>query len=265
MNTLSFFQTHSVFTLEEAVVGLAPRGGRKGAIERLKYAARRGRIRMVARGVYASVPPGLDAALFEPDRYLVAAAIRPDGVFSHHAALELLGAAHSEWSLCTLYTRRRRALLALGDVELRFLAHPTALNRKGLSTLGVRTVLRADRKLLVTGPERTLLDGFRKPDLAGGLAELVESAAGLPVLELPLLHELLEAYDRKLLWAAAGWFTETWRRTFFVGEDDLKLFERHVPKSPLYLGGQSPDGRLVRRWNLIVPSNVLAMAGPDEP
>lgn len=50
------------------------------------------------------------------------------------------------------------------------------------------------RKLRVTGPERTLIDGFRRPDLVGGLPELVESAAGFPVMDLPLLFDLLEAH-----------------------------------------------------------------------
>jgi hypothetical protein len=33
----------------------------------------------------------------QPDPFLVAAAVRPDSVFSYHSALEFLGAAHSVW------------------------------------------------------------------------------------------------------------------------------------------------------------------------
>jgi len=187
MDTSTFLQTHRVFNLDEAVQALAPSGGRKATLERLKYAAARSKLKKLARGVYASVPAGVDAAKFQPDRFLVAAALRPDAVFSHHSALELLGAAHSEWQLCTAYSSRRSQPFDLDGLELRFLSHPKSLVRHQAADLGIRSVHRLDRELRVTGPERTLIDGFRRPDLAGGLAEFVESAAGFSVLELPLL------------------------------------------------------------------------------
>lgn len=53
------------------------------------------------RGLYATVPRGVAPGEFIPDRYLAALAARPDCIFSHHAALELLGTAHSDWNVCT--------------------------------------------------------------------------------------------------------------------------------------------------------------------
>ena len=197
MDTGTFLQTHRVFNLGEAVRVLAPSGGRKATLERLKYAAARNKLKKLTRGVYASVPPGVDAAKFQPDRFLVAVAMRPDAVFSHHSALELLGAAHSEWRHCTAYSARRSQSFDLGGLELRFLSHPQSLVRYRALDRGIRSVHRLDRELRVTGPERTLIDGFRRPDLVGGLAEFVESAAGFPVLELPLLFELLECFRTK--------------------------------------------------------------------
>ena len=136
--------------------------------------------------------------------------------------------------------------------------------RKQAAELGTRSVHRLDRELRVTGPERTLIDGFRRPDLVGGLAEFVESAAGFPVLELPLLFELLEAFGQKLLWAAVGWFLETYRATFFVSDDDLALINKHAPRSPLYLARDQRGGVLVRRWNLIIPDILVEGKEPDE-
>jgi len=118
VDTATFLHTHRVFTLDEAVRALEPAGGRKGALERLKYAASRGKLKKLARGVYATVPPGLDAKKFQPDRFLAAAALRPDAIFSHHSALELLGAAHSEWRLCTAYSTRRAQPFKLDAVTI---------------------------------------------------------------------------------------------------------------------------------------------------
>ena len=60
MDTATFLQTHCIFSLDKAVRALDPAGGRKGTLERLKYAASRGKVKKLARGVYASIPPGVD-------------------------------------------------------------------------------------------------------------------------------------------------------------------------------------------------------------
>jgi predicted transcriptional regulator of viral defense system len=234
------------------------------ALERLKYHLRRGRIVALERGLYAAVPRGTLRESFQPDRYLVAAATRPDAIFSHHAALELLGAAHSDWNVCTVFTRRRRRKLILKRVELEFLTHPTALRKKGLEELATRQVERQGSLLRVTGPERTLVDGFRQPRWVGGLAELVESASGFGVLDLQLLKRVLEAYGQRSLWAAAGWFLERYQGTFFVPDDYLKLLEERCPRSTHYIPRSERAGLFVPRWNLVLPANVVRGGEPDE-
>src|SRR5438093_6115655 len=114
------FPRRPVFTLDDlARSGPEPRA-REAARERVKYHVARGRLKVVSHGVYATVPPEVDPDSFTPDRYLVAAAVRNDAVVGHHSALELLGVAHSDWNICTVFTRRRRSPLALGSVQVLF-------------------------------------------------------------------------------------------------------------------------------------------------
>jgi hypothetical protein len=115
----------------------------------------------------------------------------------------------------------------------------------------------------VTRPERTLVEGFRRPDLAGGVEELVESAAGFSVLDLDVLEELLGLYDLKVLWAAVGWFLERYQETFYVPPPVLRRLERRAPRSPQYLIRQARGGELARRWNLVLP-RALTSQEPDE-
>ena len=265
MDTASFLRTRRVFSLDEAVRVLDPAGGRSAVLERLKYAARRGRIKTIARGVYATIPPDADPAAFRPDPFLVAVVLRPDAVFAYHSALELLGAAHSLWHRCDAYSSRRSQRFDLEGAQLHFLAPPRSLAQRGMDAAGLRSVDRFDRVLRVTGPERTLIEGFRRPDRVGGLAELVESAAGFSVLDLPLLFDLLAAYQQKVLWGAVGWFLETYRETFFVDEEDLMRLGEHVPKAPQYLARGQRGGALARRWNVIVPDELIAGREPDDP
>jgi len=95
----------------------------------------------------------LPASRFRPDPFLVAAAARPDAVFSHRSALELLGAAHTVWTRTTLYTRRS---LPLTGATVRFLEDPAPLAVGNRRHLGTRRVERRGRLLEVTGPERLL-------------------------------------------------------------------------------------------------------------
>lgn len=264
ISTEEFLATHAVFTLDEAERGLRPKGGRSAVLERLKYALSRGRIKPVVRGVYATVPRGTDPDAFQPDPYLAAAAVRRDAVFCYHSALDLLGASYSAWRQVTLYTARRRSRVALDGTLLQFLSHPVPLKRAGKIDLGLRTLQRAGTALRVTGPERTLVEGFRTPRLVGGVAEFVASASGFPVLDVDLLLQVLRVYDERVLWGAAGWFLETHRDRFFVEDELLARLEGSLPRSPQYVEPATRGGRLVARWNVIVPENVVSPGEPDE-
>ena len=264
LKTADFFNTHSVFSLNEAARVLAPAGGRSGTVERLKYHLKAGRLKLVARGVYAVVPPGVPVKGFQPDPFLVAKAVRPDGVFSYHSALELLGVAHSAWTRYTLYVEKRRRTLRLNSTDIRFLEHPGLLGTKPFRKLGLRRVEYRGKLLQTTGPERTLIEGFRRLTEVGGLQELVDSASGFAVLDLELLQEILLCYDIANLWAAVGWFLECFRQTFHVTEENLNQMARYSPRAPQYLERNRRDGVLKARWNLMLPKEFVNSGEPDE-
>ncbi len=264
-NTLDFFAVHPVFSLDEATAALNPPGGRKAMVERLKHHLEKGRLTTVTRGIYAVVPAGASPAKFRPDPFLTAAAVRADAVFSHHSALELLGAAHSVWNQVTLYTEKRRRPLHLAGHAICFLEYPRALTRPSVETLGIRRVELLGKLLRATGPERTLVEGFRRPALAGGLDELVQSTAGYPVLDLELLEEVLCRYDIANFWAAAGWFLERFQKAFYVPDNVLERMERRRPRSPQYLERNLRGGWLATRWNLILPNSLKTKGAVGEP
>lgn len=251
-----FFATHPVFTLDQFSAAVGPDVGRSALAGRLSYHSRTGRIRSITRRIYAVVPPGRSPKSLRPDPFLVALAARPDAIFSHHSALELLGVAHSTWSTCTLFSARARLSLDLEGSTVRVAPHPTAFNPVGDVDLGTRTVERRGSILRTTGPERTLVEGFRRLDLVGGVTELVTSAGGFGALDLALLTEVLDRYSVGRVWAAVGWFLETHAQTFGVTDRHLTPFENHRPKSPRYLARTERGGTLLSRWNLVLPPGV---------
>ena len=264
VSSVEFFARHPVFSLEQANHELAPPGGRTGTVERLRYHIETGRLKLVARGLYAVVPPGTSSEALRPDPFLVGMAARSDAVFSHHSALELLGAAHSVWRECTLYTNRRRRPILLEDATIRFLELPAVFCTDDGRLFGTRRVERRGCMLATTGPERTLVEGLRRPRLAGGVEELVVSASGFPTLDLKVLEEVLVRYNTANLWAATGWFLERFQRDFHVSADVLERWAQHVPAAPQYMERDRRGGILSRRWNLIVPAEIERLGGPDE-
>jgi len=243
---------------------LAPKGGRLGTVERLKYHLKAGTLKLAARGVYVVVPPGASADWFQPDPVLVASTVRPDGIFSHHSALELLGAAHSVWQHCTLYVEQRRRPLHLNGKTIRFLEHPGPMRSAASEQFGTLRVDRQGKLLRSTGPERTLVEGFRRPALAGGQQELVHSASGFATLDINLLDKVLCAFSIANLWAAAGWFLERFQRVFYVPEKVLDHMAKNRPRSPQYLERDRRGGTLLGRWNLILPEALIKLGEPDE-
>ena len=264
MRTADFFNTHSVFSLNEAARVLAPAGGRKGTVERLKYHLKTGRLKLVTRGIYAVVPPGVPVESYQPDPFLVAAAVRPDGVFSYHSALELLGAAHSVWIRYTLYVDQRRRPLRLKSIDIRFLDHPGPMRSAHCRELGLRRIEYRGKIVQSTGPERTLVEGFRRPAEVGGLQELIDSARGFAVLDLGLLQQILQSYNIANLWAATGWFLERFRKSFHVTERVLDQMAQYCPKAPQYLERSRREGVLAARWNLLLPKELVNLREPDE-
>lgn len=263
VDTAAFFATYPVFSLDQATTALAPSRGTTGTVDRLKHYLKSGRLKLLARGLYAAVPPGHPAESFQADSFLVAHAARPDGVFCYHGALELLGAAHSAWHQCTVFSMSRRSPLKLGGARVLFLEHPTALRKSQNALLGTKKVERRGQLLRVTCPERTLVEGFRRPELVGGLSELTTSAGGFASLDLAMLERVLKQYAAGQLWGAVGWFLERHQSTFHVPNAYLSRLEARRPRSPQYVPRGQRGGVLVARWNVILSAEVMR-SEPDE-
>jgi predicted transcriptional regulator of viral defense system len=254
------FQEHPVLTLDLWERELGGRNSRARAVEQAKYYAEAGRLRRLTRGLYAVTPLGADARTFLPDPYLVAAALRPDAILSHHTALDLLGHAHSVFHQYPYFTAYPRRTLRVDGREWPAVPHPVPLVRKRRIEFGVMQLDRRGEVIRLTGPERTLVDGFAAPWWVGGLEELVESAAGFRDLDLDLLNAYLKLLDRRVLDAATGWFLERHPEVSGDAGKLLAQLEKRRPEKPVYLGSRRAGGRLQRRWNILVPSSLAGSA-----
>ena len=259
--TAELFARHPVLTLDKWANALGGQKALSRAAARARYHLGTGRLRRVARGVYAVVPPGARARGFQPDPYLVAAALRTDAILSHHAALDLLGAAQSVFHRFTYLTSSPRRVVRLDGTEWAALAHPTALVKARKLEFGVTTLDRQGVTLKVTGPERTLVDGFAGLRWVGGLEEHVESAASLRDLDVDQVARYLRLLNEHVLYGAVGWFLERHPEVAHDTAEYLNRFARRVPRQPSYLGRRVRGAKLEKRWNVLVPEHLSTGAG----
>jgi predicted transcriptional regulator of viral defense system len=142
---------------------------------------KRGLLTRVRRGVYASVPLDVDPQGFQPDPFLAAyRAFGPKLAFSHHSALALHG--HEQTVRVTLdmigpgvRSRTRR----VGRFRVRLHYAP-----RGSWNGGTMKVRRGGTPLLVTTPERTLVDLAAMPNSDQDYAEdVLAFRSMLPTLD----------------------------------------------------------------------------------
>lgn len=222
-------------------------------MRRLRYAVRRGRIKLLERGLYAVVPPGMEARSFAPDRFLVAAAVRADAVLAYHSALELLGLAHSVYRDVFYVTARPRKDVRLPGGRVRALRHPKPLRDRGAEDFGVETRERSGVKVRLTGPERTLVDSFLLPRYAGGIDEVMEAARSASALDLDRVERYLALLDQRRAFSIMGFALEQAAERLFVPDALLDRLAAQRPTARIYLDKRQRGGRLKPRWNLIVP------------
>lgn len=255
-----FFRNHPVFTGKELADHLSSLGnvGDRAQEALLAYHRRTGRIVRVRRGLYAVIPHGSDPDSYPIDPFLVASKLTPDAVLSHHTALEFHGKAYSIHTHLTYSASRPlRPLLFRGQV-FRGAKFHQALLRLDKEHFGVSTAERTGQEVRVTSLERTLVDVLDRPDLSGTWEEIWRSLESIEFFDLDNVVAYARLLGNATTGAKVGFFLDQHREILMVEDRHLKILSEMRPKNPHYLNrSHRKSGRLVSRWNLVVPSEIL--------
>lgn len=182
------------------------------------------------------------------DPYRLGARVTSPYGFSYGTAFALHGAAATERSEILITSSRRFDSFEHEGIRYRRTQPWTEEGRKKVSV--------GPEFVWVTTPEKTLVDCARIPSNVGGFAELLRAAAALPRLDPQELLRWVDHYAEANLAARLGFLLETTERR----EEEVAILpelERRRPSTRNYLVRDQRGGRLVARWNLIVPSNLL--------
>ena len=253
-----FFATHPVFTHGEFVAAHTANGrSPRTSNSLLSKQVANGRLLRVKRGVYASVPVGVEPQDFQPDPSLVATHLRDDAVVACHSALAFHGHAYSTWWRTQYLTAARVRPFTFRGVEYFGIQAPVAVRDLPDFGGGVQVRPHAGGQVRVTSLERSLVDLLHAPEHGGGWEEIWRSLESVEFFDLVSVIKHTLRLGSALTIARVGFFLEQHREEWMVEDGHLETLARRTPTQPSYLDRRREPGKLVQPWNLIVPEQVL--------
>ncbi len=258
-----FFALHKVFTFKEIELSLSSDVGsstkNSTLYNLLTYHQKQGHILRIRRGLYYSVPKGLDPTDCLVDPFLVASKMAEDSVIAYGSALDLHGKLHSIQNRMIYLTKKRvMASFDFRDIKYQAVAIPSALKAASQETFGIQSIDRLGPPVFVTSLERTLVDVLDRPYLCGSWEEIWLSLESIEYLDMDqvLTYALLLANSTTI--AKLGFFLETHQAALMIPEHYLEELRKHRPAKPHYMDrNQSEPQKMIAKWNLVVPLSLI--------
>lgn len=259
MKLQGFLNRHAVFTHDEFVTAVKGENSHNPNTQKalLAYYKNSGRILPLRRGLYAVVPPESTAKTLFPDPYLVAGKMAEDAVLAYHTALDFHGQGHSVYHQFVCCTESVIRLLEFRKERYCGVPFPKALLEKKKQFVEVERHNRGGVEIRVTSLERTLVDVFDRPSLAGSWEEIWNSLEDIEFLNLDKVIQYVKLLDNATTAAKVGFFLEQNREHFKVDDKILKRLRKLRPQKPHYMvRGNRRLGHFIADWNLVVPEDV---------
>lgn len=259
-SALDFFANHPVFTHQEFAKSASGGGKRSRQTSHniLAHHLSTGRLVRVRRGLYATVLRGISPTKAAVDPYLVATKLADDAVVAYHAALQFHGKAYSVSQRFTYLTHRRARPFRFRQSEFICVQVPVALRHLPDAGGGIVERRHAGSLVRVTTLERTLVDVLDVPKHGGGWEELWRSLEAVEFFDLDAVVAYALKLRSALTVARVGFFLEQHRDKLMVEDRHLETLHANAPVQPRYLDRRRESGKLVPRWNLVVPQRVLS-------
>lgn len=270
MKAQAFFAQHPIFSYEDFATFF---GGKKSTRKRnaqnvaLQYYLKTGRIIHLRRALYASVSPFTKQDTSTLDYYLMASKLASDATLGYHTALELHGVAYSVFEDLTYVASNPPRPFEYQSHLFRGIPTPKILRDKHKENFGVIAIKRQGLDVKITSLARTMVDVLARPELAGGFEEVWRSLESIATFDVEEAIQYTALLENATLAAKVGFFLEQRPAALAVESKYLKRLQKMIPQKPHYLErGRRRSGKLIQKWNLIVPHEILTKSWeePDE-
>lgn len=259
MKAQHFFALHPIFTHAEFAKaiqedkGLSP----KTIEASLRHYTQTGRIANIRKGLYVVIIPGQTSRNFTVDPFLLAGKLLDDTILGYHTALQYYGHTYSLWQHYVIITSHYLFPFQFRAQSFQTVKPPRKLIAKHQVLYGVNIEERQGISIRVTSLERTLVDLLDRPDLGGGWEEVWRSLEMISYFKLDKVLEYVRLRDNATLAAKVGFYLEQHQQALMITDDYLQALEKLIPKQPHYFDRAHRESQLIKRWNLMVPQNIL--------
>jgi predicted transcriptional regulator of viral defense system len=268
MKPVDYFAAHPVFRFE-SFASAHRKGARRKAtasLAALKHHIRAGNLLRVRRGLYVLVPRGQTPESLAVDPCVLASQLAPDAIVAYHAALQFHGRAHSLSRKIPFLTCTKTKPFSFRGSEFVPVPVPPPLRKLRGQGGGIVERVRDGVSVRVTTLERTLVDVLDSPRHGGGWEEIWRSLESVEFFDIDAITDYVFRLDSAVAVAKVGFYLEQHRETLMVEDRHLERLRKRAPARPAYLErGKREPGKLVSRWNLVVPERVLNRTWAEVP
>jgi predicted transcriptional regulator of viral defense system len=209
---------------------------------------KKGYISYIKRNLYVAV--SMETGQAVANRYFIGSHITDGAYLSHHAAFEYYGCANQVYYEVYVSGEKRFTQFEYDGVTYRYVS-PRIRNGIVINPDGVR----------VTNMERTVLDSIGDFEKIAGLEELLRCLELIPYLDEKGLLAYLEQYGKQILYQKAGYLLSHMKKSLRLSDQFFEACEKSITKSVryLYCGIEHEPNIFDRRWQLIVPQNLMKL------
>lgn len=214
----------------------------------LSRSLKKGYIKRVKHNYYVAMDIVNNSPLY--NKYIIATKLDCSNYISYHSALEYRGFNNQVFNEL-VYSGNNR----VNDFEFEHINYHFVQSKCDLQ------IESNYDNVKITSIERTMIDCIDRIDLAGGIEEIYRAFDNIHNINEKKLLEILDFYNKKVLYQRAGYILETFKKSLDISEDSLDCIQSKIGSSKCYLNTSKKisNTTLDKKWNVCVPHYISSI------
>lgn len=240
------------FTLED-VYKIIP--NKRTAKNTLTRYIKQGFIERVKRNYYVVID--IVNAIPLPNKYVIASSLDESTYIAYHSALNYYGYQNQVMNEITYCGNRRFNDFIYNDISYHYVS----------SKCNLQIEHKQDGSV-VTSLERSIIDCIDQMELSGSIEEIYKALALIPFLDEEYLREILDFYNKKVLYQRTGYILSTFKNSLRLSDEFFSYLRSKSGNSVCYLISSKNKRNNIfnREWQVCIPvymDQILTKGGSD--
>lgn len=211
----------------------------------LTRSLKKGYIKRIKQNYYVAMDIVNNCPLY--NKYIIATKLDHSNYISYHSALEYRGFNNQVFNE-VVYSGNSK----INDFEFEYITYHFVQSKSNLQIESNYDGVK------ITSLERTMIDCIDQINLAGGIEEIYRSFNSIHNINENKLLEILDFYNKKVLYQRAGYILETFKTSLGISDATINYIQSKIGLSKCYLNTSKKisNTTLDKKWNVCVPHYV---------